>query len=94
MNLLNPMNRINLLQSRRATRMGEGIEAKPISGLTEDGPRRHYVEEFREQRIRVLTNYNVLTQGFDAPAVRAFFSSWWRFASPSLPRPRSAAAWP
>jgi superfamily II DNA or RNA helicase len=49
----------------------EGIEAKPITGLTEDGPRRHYIEEFREQRVRVLTNYNVLTQGFDAPAVRA-----------------------
>lgn len=49
----------------------EGIEAKPITGSTEDGPRRHYIEEFREKRIRVLTNYNVLTQGFDAPAVRA-----------------------
>jgi superfamily II DNA or RNA helicase len=49
----------------------EGIPAKPITGLTDDGPRRHYIEEFRQKRIRVLTNYNVLTQGFDAPAVRA-----------------------
>jgi superfamily II DNA or RNA helicase len=49
----------------------EGVTAKPITGLTDDGPRRHYIEEFREGRIRVLTNYNVLTQGFDAPAVRA-----------------------
>ena len=49
----------------------EGIPSKPISGMTEDGPRRHYIEEFRQKRIRVLTNYNVLTQGFDAPAVRA-----------------------
>ena len=47
------------------------MTAKPITGLTDDGPRRHYIEEFREGRIRVLTNYNVLTQGFDAPAVRA-----------------------
>jgi superfamily II DNA or RNA helicase len=49
----------------------EGIPAKPITGLTDDGPRRHFIEEFRQKRIRVLTNYNVLTQGFDAPAVRA-----------------------
>lgn len=51
----------------------EGIAAKPITGLTESGPRRHYIEEFREGRLRVLTNYAVLTQGFDAPAVRAIF---------------------
>jgi superfamily II DNA or RNA helicase len=49
----------------------EGIPAKPITGSTDDGARRHYIEEFRQNRIRVLTNYNVLTQGFDAPAVRA-----------------------
>ena len=51
----------------------EGVPAKPISGQTEPGPRRHYIEEFRAGRIRVLTNYAVLTQGFDAPAVRAIF---------------------
>jgi superfamily II DNA or RNA helicase len=51
----------------------EGITAKPITGLTDPGPRRHYIEEFREGRLRVLTNYAVLTQGFDAPAVRAIF---------------------
>ena len=32
--------------------------------------RRHYVERFRPARIRVLTNYGVLTQGFDAPGTR------------------------
>jgi superfamily II DNA or RNA helicase len=51
----------------------EGISAKPITGLTEPGPRRHYIEQFREGGLRVLTNYGVLTQGFDAPAVRAIF---------------------
>ncbi len=51
----------------------EGIPARAISADTESGARRHYVEEFRHGRIRVLTNYNVLTQGFDAPAVRAVY---------------------
>jgi superfamily II DNA or RNA helicase len=51
----------------------EGIPARAISAETETGARRHYVEEFRHARIRVLTNYNVLTQGFDAPAVRAVY---------------------
>jgi superfamily II DNA or RNA helicase len=51
----------------------EGIPAKPITGLTEPGARRHYIEQFRNGELRVLTNYAVLTQGFDAPAVRAIF---------------------
>jgi superfamily II DNA or RNA helicase len=51
----------------------EGVPARAISGETERGARRHYVEEFRKGHIRVLTNYNVLTQGFDAPAVRAVY---------------------
>ena len=51
----------------------EGVPARAISAETESGARRHYVEEFRHGRIRVLTNYNVLTQGFDAPAVRAVY---------------------
>lgn len=49
------------------------VPAAAISGGTETGARRHYIEEFREGRIRVLTNYGVLTQGFDAPAVRAVY---------------------
>lgn len=51
----------------------EGVPARAISAETEDGARRHYVNEFRRGRIRVLTNYNVLAQGFDAPAVRAVY---------------------
>lgn len=51
----------------------EGMSAVAISGATEPGARRHYVEEFRQGRLRVITNYNVLAQGFDAPAVRAVY---------------------
>ena len=48
-----------------------GIAAKAISGNTDAGARRHYVEQFKAGKIRVLTNYGVLTTGFDAPSVRA-----------------------
>jgi superfamily II DNA or RNA helicase len=51
----------------------EGISAAPISATTEPAIRRHYVDEFRAGKIRVLTNYDVLAQGFDAPAVRAVY---------------------
>lgn len=49
----------------------EGIRAESISSATDVGRRRHAIEEFRRGRIRVLTNYGVLTQGFDAPKVQA-----------------------
>ena len=51
----------------------EDISAKPISAETNPGARRFYIEEFRRGRLRVLTNYNVLATGFDAPAVRALY---------------------
>lgn len=51
-----------------------GIEARAISSETPKAIRRHYIEEFRGSGgLRVLTNYGVLTEGFDAPAVRAVF---------------------
>lgn len=50
-----------------------GVPAVSISADTDAAARRHYVEEFKEGRIRVLTNYNVLTQGFDAPKVEAVY---------------------
>ncbi|MFW6773195.1 DEAD/DEAH box helicase [Nocardioides sp. CPCC 205120] len=50
-----------------------GVSAVSVSADTEPAVRRHYVKEFREGRIRVLTNYNVLTQGFDAPRVQAVY---------------------
>jgi superfamily II DNA or RNA helicase len=51
----------------------EGAQAAPISATTDSGTRRVYIERFRRNRIQILTNYNVLTQGFDAPAVRAIY---------------------
>lgn len=50
-----------------------GIPAASISADTEAGARRYYVEEFKAGRIRVLTNFNVLAQGFDAPRVQAVY---------------------
>jgi superfamily II DNA or RNA helicase len=50
-----------------------GISARPISGETDPGARKHYIKEFREKKIRVLTNYGVLSTGFDAPKVRAVY---------------------
>lgn len=50
-----------------------GIPAMAIAGTTDSGVRRFAVEQFRTRKIRVLTNYGVLTQGFDAPAVRALY---------------------
>jgi superfamily II DNA or RNA helicase len=51
----------------------EGISAAAVSGGTPTSSRRHFIEEFRAGRIRVLTNYAVLTEGFDAPAIRAVY---------------------
>lgn len=51
----------------------EGILAAAISGETDPGARRYYVEKFRRGGIRVLTNFGVLTAGFDAPAIRAVY---------------------
>jgi superfamily II DNA or RNA helicase len=50
-----------------------GVPAVAVSASTEAQVRRHYIDEFRKGSIRVLTNYGVLTQGFDAPAVRAVY---------------------
>lgn len=49
------------------------ISAAAISADTPPAVRRHYVEAFRRQETRVLTNYAVLTAGFDAPKVRAVY---------------------
>lgn len=50
-----------------------GVPAVSISADTEASARRHYIKEFKAGRIRVLTNFNVLTQGFDAPRVQAVY---------------------
>ncbi|MGX1270217.1 DEAD/DEAH box helicase [Streptomyces phaeoluteigriseus] len=47
-----------------------GVPAAAVDSTTSAQDRRRRIEDFREGRIRVLTNYGVLTQGFDAPATR------------------------
>ncbi|MFD7276867.1 DEAD/DEAH box helicase [Streptomyces sp. NPDC059862] len=46
------------------------IPAAAVDSTTSAQDRRRRIEDFRTGRIRVLTNYGVLTQGFDAPATR------------------------
>lgn len=50
-----------------------GIEARAVSGTTDASARRRYVEDFKMGRVRVLTNYNVFTEGFDVPGIDAVF---------------------
>lgn len=55
-----------------AARLGDrGIRAAAIDAATPIAERRKRVESFRRRDLRVITNYGVLTQGFDAPATRA-----------------------
>ncbi|MFF4135248.1 sacsin N-terminal ATP-binding-like domain-containing protein [Streptomyces mirabilis] len=48
-----------------------GVRSAAVDSTTSAQDRRTRIENFRSGRIRVLTNYGVLTQGFDAPATRA-----------------------
>ncbi|MGV9646675.1 DEAD/DEAH box helicase [Streptomyces sp. NPDC003554] len=48
-----------------------GVPSAAVDSTTSAQDRRTRIENFRSGRIRVLTNYGVLTQGFDAPATRA-----------------------
>ncbi len=47
----------------------DGISSATITGNTKYGARKAYVRMFREKRIRVLCNYEVLTTGFDMPKI-------------------------
>ncbi|MGW5325040.1 DEAD/DEAH box helicase [Streptomyces sp. NPDC004014] len=47
-----------------------GVPSAAVDSTTSTQDRRNRIESFRNGRIRVLTNYGVLTQGFDAPATR------------------------
>ncbi|MDA1348778.1 MAG: DEAD/DEAH box helicase [Chloroflexi bacterium] len=51
----------------------EGIPAFALSSRSSRSRRRHAIQQFKEGTLRVLTNYGVLTTGFDAPAVRAVY---------------------
>ncbi|WP_127360887.1 DEAD/DEAH box helicase [Actinacidiphila soli] len=55
-----------------AAKLGDrNIRAAAIDSATPMAERRKAIEDFRGGKIKVLTNYGVLTQGFDAPATRA-----------------------
>jgi DNA repair protein RadD len=47
----------------------EGIRAAMVSGETRSVTRRKLIHDFRQRRVRVLCNCEVLTTGFDAPLV-------------------------
>jgi superfamily II DNA or RNA helicase len=51
----------------------DGVSAAAISGSTPTDQRRYAISCFKSGRLRVLTNYGVLTTGFDAPAIRAVY---------------------
>ncbi|WP_405894102.1 DEAD/DEAH box helicase family protein [Streptomyces sp. NBC_00104] len=54
-----------------AAKLGDrDIKAAAIDSTTPPNERRKQIDDFRKGRIQVLTNYGVLTQGFDAPATR------------------------
>ena len=55
-----------------AAKLGDrGIRAAAIDAATPTAERSKRVEAFRKGELRVITNYGVLSQGFDAPATRA-----------------------
>ena len=47
-----------------------GVRSRAVSGATESSVRRRIVEEYRAGEIRVLVNYGVFREGFDAPKTR------------------------
>ncbi|WP_326826021.1 DEAD/DEAH box helicase [Streptosporangium sp. NBC_01756] len=62
---------VNHAQTMAALLTRKGVSAAAVSGGTDLGQRRHVIEQFKQGGIRVLANYGVLSQGFDAPATRA-----------------------
>lgn len=49
----------------------DGISSAHVVGSTEPETRKKVLDDFRNGRIRVLTNCEVLTEGFDDPSVEA-----------------------
>lgn len=47
-----------------------GVPSRAVSGTTESSTRRRIVEEFRRGELKVLVNYGVFREGFDAPRTR------------------------
>lgn len=51
----------------------EGIESVAVDAEMSPGARRSAVERFKKGDLKVLTNFNVLSQGFDVPDVSAVY---------------------
>jgi superfamily II DNA or RNA helicase len=47
-----------------------GISAKAVWGNMDKDARKNTLKEFKDNKIQVLTNCNILTEGFDEPSVR------------------------
>lgn len=47
-----------------------GVASRAVSGTTEASTRRRVVEDFRRGDLKVLVNYGVFREGFDAPRTR------------------------
>ena len=58
-------------QTLSALLISMGVKARAVSGSTDKAIRRRVVEEFRREEIKVLVNYRVFQEGFDAPRTRA-----------------------
>lgn len=56
-----------------ATLRYRGRAAAAVSGQTGRQERRDVINDFQRGRVRVLTNCDLLIQGFDAPGVRALY---------------------
>ncbi|KAD3515012.1 DEAD/DEAH box helicase [Arthrobacter yangruifuii] len=56
-----------------ATLRFRGIEAASVSGQTGRQERRDLIRRFKDGDIQVLTNCDLLTQGFDAPGVTSLY---------------------
>lgn len=58
-------------QTLSALLNSRGVRARAVSGSTDRTTRRRVVDEFRNGDIKVLVNYGVFREGFDAPKTRA-----------------------
>lgn len=56
-----------------ATLRFRGVEAASVSGQTGRQERRDVIQRFKDGKIQVLANCDLLTQGFDAPGVTALY---------------------
>ncbi|MEU7433714.1 DEAD/DEAH box helicase family protein [Streptomyces sioyaensis] len=56
-----------------ATLRYRGVAAASVSGQTGRQVRRDIIAKFKDNKIRVLANCDLLIQGFDAPGVRALY---------------------